>query len=506
MTLFSCKSVEKYNTRRNTAIAPEKLRKDVDFTYRKLQEFHPQLYWYISKEQLDFKFDSLKTTITQPLTPVEFYFKIQPVISQIREGHLSFRMPSERYDRAGIKNFKNKTGLFGRMNYRLESDRLFVVENKDSVQNIIPGTEILSINSEPVSKYVKRYSALITSDGKNQTFKNRYLSDAFFTLYLLDEGYKDSAQIQTSYNGQIQNLTLKRATKTEAELAKEKEAQKSTADKNTNDYEALTDTYNRTFKFISSDSTAAYMKIKTFSRLFSKRFYQQSFEKLKKSKADYLVIDIRDNYGGSLAEINNLYSYLASEPFTLIKPAKIVSKSTPLRTNFFTNTSTIGYVIKGILYPGILTAHLFSARKDREGNAFYNTRENKITQPKPDTFHGKVYLLINGGSFSASAIIAAKLKNNKRAILVGEETGGANDGTVAGFYSYQKLPHSKLELPIGLLLVQPNINFQNKDLGVKPDVEIVETLEQVIKKEDPVLDYVKAEIEIIAENKNGARK
>jgi C-terminal processing protease CtpA/Prc len=425
------------------------------------------------------------------------------VIAQIREGHLSFRIPAQRYDRAGMKNFKNKTGLFGRMNYRLEDNRLFVIENKDSVQNIRPGTEILSINNEPVSKYVNRYSALITSDGKNKTFTKHYLSDAFFTLYLLDEGYKDSARIETSYQGQIQNITLNRQTKSEADLAKEKEAKKSSAEKNTNDYEALTDTYNRTFKFIDTDSTAAYMKIRTFSQLFSKRFYQQSFAKLKKSKAEYLVIDIRGNYGGSLSEINNLYSYLAPEPFTLVKPSKIVSKSTPFKTNFFANTSPIGYVIKGILYPGVLTAHLFSVKKDKNGNAFYNTKENKITQPKADAFRGKVFLLINGGSFSASSIIAAKMKYDRRATLVGEETGGANDGTVAGFYSFQKLPNSKLQLPIGLLLVQPNISFENKDLGVKPDLEIDETLENAIRKEDPVLDYVKAEIEILKDNKDG---
>ena len=32
-------------------------------------------------------------------------------------------------------------------------------------------------------------------------------------------------------------------------------------------------------------------------------------------------------------------------------------------------------------------------------------------------------------------------------------------GTVAGIYSTQKHPNSKLKLPIGLFLVQPNIEF-----------------------------------------------
>ena len=40
-------------------------------------------------------------------------------------------------------------------------------------------------------------------------------------------------------------------------------------------------------------------------------------------------------------------------------------------------------------------------------------------------------------------------------MIIGEETGGANDGTVAGIYSTQKLPNSKLKLPIGLFWFSP---------------------------------------------------
>ncbi|WP_435526032.1 S41 family peptidase [Chryseobacterium indoltheticum] len=81
--------------------------------------------------------------------------------------------------------------------------------------------------------------------------------------------------------------------------------------------------------------------------------------------------------------------------------------------------------------------------KGKDGIAYYKMKENKPTNPKENAFKGKVYLLINGGSFSASSVISSKLKFDKRVTLVGEETGGANDGTVAGFYSYQKLPNSK---------------------------------------------------------------
>ena len=84
----SCSSIQKQNAHLNDLIAVEKLQSDVDFTYKKLQKLQPKLYWYISKNELDFKFDNLKKTITKPLTSFSFYKKISPVVCSVRQGHL----------------------------------------------------------------------------------------------------------------------------------------------------------------------------------------------------------------------------------------------------------------------------------------------------------------------------------------------------------------------------------------------------------------------------------
>ncbi len=455
---------------------------------------HPKLNWYISKKELDFKFDSLKKTIRRPLTPVQFYFKIQPVISKIREGHLSLKIPVKKIDKKEIKVLKSKKGLFGRFEYYVSDNHLYITENKDSIENIKPGTEILNINDTPVSDYLKKYRDLISSDGYNTTFQNYYLKDVFFNFYVAEKGILDSAKVETFYKDERKTVHLKRESKNKGDLEKDKAEKKRSEEKKVNDYVASTSSYNRNFKFLDQDSTVSYMKIQSFSRTFSDRFYKESFEKIKKAKSSYLVIDIRNNYGGSLDEINNLYSYLAPEPFVLIKPSQLTSKVTPLKTNYFRKSNPLQYTLKSLLYPGYFFAQAFSAYK-KDGVAYYKMKENKPTKPKKDAFNGKVYMLINGGSFSASSIISSKLKYDKRAVLVGEETGGANDGTVAGFYSYQKLPNSKIDLPIGLLLIQPNIDFTNTQKGVIPDVEIKQTLKDIVERRDVQLDWVKADIE-----------
>lgn len=499
--LASCTSIKKENKHTLSTIVPEKLHQDVDFAYHKLQEMHPKLNWYISEKELDFKFDSLKATINKPLTPAQFYFKLQPVIAKIREGHLSLRIPAKKFSKKEIKALKNKKGLFGRFEYYVSDNHLYIVENKDSIQNIQPGTEILSINDIPVSDYLKKYRQLISSDGYNTTFQNYYLKDVFFNFYVAEKGIMDSARIETFYNNERKTVHLRRESKNKGELEKDKADKKRTEEKKVNDYVAFTSSYNRNFKFLDKDSTIAYMKIQSFSRTFSDRFYKESFAKLKNSESSFLIIDIRNNYGGSLYEINQLYSYLTPEPFVLIKPSQLVSRVTPLKTNYFRKSNPLEYTYKSLAYPGYFLHQALNVYKGKDGIAYYKMKENKSTKPKENAFRGKVYVLINGGSFSASSIISSKLKFDKRVTLVGEETGGANDGTVAGFYSYQKLPNSKIDLPIGVLLVQPNITFENTQKGVLPDIEITEEMQDIINKKDPQLDWIKSDIQKLKDNK-----
>lgn len=493
LLITACGSVRKHNELQEMSIPPEKLKQDVDFAYSKIKEMHPQLFWYISQQELDRKFDSIKNTIDTPLTPLQFYFKLQPVVSDIHEGHLSLRIPSKRISKKEIRELESKKGMFSRFDYYIEGDRLFIIGNKDSIQNIKPGTEILSIDHTPVSYYIERYRKLISTDGFNTTFKPYFLKDLFFSYYVAEKGFQNQAVIETVYNGEKKIYELKRESKSEADLKKEKENKKRTDEKKINDYVALSDSYNRNFKFLDKDSTIAYIKVKSFSGVYSGKFYKNAFEKIKEAHSPYLIIDVRNNYGGSLEEIHKLYSYLSPEPYILIKPSQVNSATTPLKTNYFRKSNALQYTFKTLAYPAFFFAQTFSTYK-KDGKFYYKIKADKLSKPDKNAFTGKIFVLINGSSFSASSILTSKLKNDKRAILVGEETGGANDGTVAGFYSYQTLPNSRIDLPIGLVFVQPDITPTNTKKGVVPDIPVKETMHDIIHKKDPQLNWILDEI------------
>ena len=90
---LSCTSVSKYNEQLKTKIPVQKLHQDVDYSYKQLQKFHPDLYGYIPKDSLDHVFKTVKNQIQSPLTPAELFQKLAPAISQVRQGHLALRSP-----------------------------------------------------------------------------------------------------------------------------------------------------------------------------------------------------------------------------------------------------------------------------------------------------------------------------------------------------------------------------------------------------------------------------
>ncbi len=495
--LTSCISVKKFNERLLTPVAAEKLKEDVDYAYTNLQKLHPKLYWYISKESLDRRFSDVKNSIIKPLTPAEFYQKLGPAIADVRQGHLRLVPLERRLLKKERKALEQQKGLFSRYNFLVEEDRIFVKDNADKVPHMAVGTEILSINEVPVKEMISRYRPLINSDGYNTTFLDYSMARRWPIFFTAEKGILDSVKLQTRLEDKINTFWLKREKQTVAEKKKEEEKNRKltkTQQGKTKDYNIVTRSFNRDLQFPTADSLVAYMKIKTFSGTYSKRFYRESFRTLKKSPARYLIIDMRDNLGGSLSEINNLYSYLVPEKFRFIKDIEITRPAAMFQANYFSEFPIITKPIAIVGYPFYLVGTALSTKRTTAGYFLRNNGLFSVKSPKQDHFTGKIYVLINGSSFSAASILPSKLKDSKRAILVGEETGGANDGTVAGRYSTKKLPHSKLVLPIGLMLIQPDIEFSGNGKGVVPHQQIIPNRLQILQKKDIQLEWILQDI------------
>lgn len=500
---WNCASVKKYNSQINELKSEKQLKSDVDYIYTKLQKLHPELYWYISKKDLDYKFDSLKSTINAPMTSNEFFFKLSPIISSVKQGHMRMYPLTKRFTKKENR-ILNRKGLspLSQFGYEIFDNKLYIVKNNSTDSSIRVGSEVISVNGTKPQEVISKFKSTFTSDGFNQTFINRANCWMFPNFYYTLSGEMDSIKYELKYNDTLTNVTLIRGKnngkkvvaqdtkKTTLEKKQDKKKAKEEAKrKRQNGYNGQTKMYSKSLTFMGSDSSIAVMKITDFSRGDYRRFYSNSFKKLDSFNTKTLILDLRDNPGGRLKEICNLYSYLADSSFYFVEKMEVTTRTSFVLANYTSSTPLLIKALSFTIGLPFLAGRLIRIQKI-DDKFYFNLPESKRKYPKPNHFKGNIYVLINGGSFSASSIISSNLKGSKRAVFVGEETGGAYNGCVAGTMPLFTLPQSKLRVRFGLGLVQPYYKTELVGHGILPDAKILPTINDRIKGNDPELNWV----------------
>lgn len=189
------------------------------------------------------------------------------------------------------------------------------------------------------------------------------------------------------------------------------------------------------------DNNIGYMPIISFDEDTAKEF-RENFNELKKNNLKGLIIDLRNNPGGILEQVIDIAD-------------QILPESTIVYTN----------------------------NKKNEKQVFSADNKEEIKLP--------IVVLVNGYSASASEILSGALQDNKKAIIVGENTYGK--GLVQSFFKIND--KDALSITIAQYFT-PNGNKVNK-VGIKPDYEV--KLNENNKKIDNQLEKA---IEVLSKNIN----
>lgn len=513
----SCGTIEKHNTEVTKLHPIEDLHDDIDKVYLQLQRLHPRLYQFTPKEKLDFKFDSLKTAM-KPMTSRDFYKQLAAVTKYVGQGHMSLSPPSKKYKRKERKAFWKLEFDVNNLDFEYLDNTLIVAKAKGK-DSLLVYAEVLKVEDETPQDLIKKYKKLIPADGYNTTFQNRVAGNRFMRFYGHDKGHFDSISLTLRNTDSTFIKKYKRVAKAEKkktiDSAKtdslkvlqpkkkptkaEKKAKRLKQKKNWKDnqkygYNYETKENTRNLSFIGKDSSVALVKIQEFSRGKYKLFYEETFKVLDSLKTETLIIDLRNNFGGRLNEIMILNSYLTDKDYALINRSEVNSRIPMLKSSMSNTNSVAGKIITGIFSPIYIIHNLLKTRK-KDGQLYYKFRAAKEQEPNPLNFKGKVYVLINGNSFSASSILSAQLKGSNRATFVGEETGGAYNGTVAGLYKIYELPNTKVRARIGLMHIDTKFKIEPDGFGVKPDIEIFPSYQNRIDGVDPELEWVLKDVE-----------
>lgn len=500
-SLAACVSTKKYNYKLIVKHPINQLKTDLAIVKTSLEQAHPGLYWYISKEKLDFKFDSIQNSIKDSMPSLAFYKMVAPIVSEVKCGHTRLFYPKLKLSKKENNKEQKKGELpLKTLEYKVEDDKIFVVANKNKTLNGIKlGAQIISIDSVPVKQILANIKQLFTPDGYNLTFHNEVLNKVFSSYYYLAFAKKDSNLLVIKDSLGLRTVWLKpKKPKKEEERSKikltkqqKKEALAKKIFKHNNKYKGLDENQQPLldFKIDTTLKNTAILKVKSFGLAYSStnKFFKETFKSIAENKIENLVLDLRGNMGGNLFNNHLLFRYLYNKPHQFTGRAD-------MKTRYFYNQKYIQksfteHILNIVTYPAIQ----LSIKKDSLGYYKKFTIKNDGKELK-NHFDGNLTVLINGLSFSATSLLAANLQSVNRGYFIGEETGGGYNQCSGGTIPYIVLPNTGLKLRLPLVAVKIVKTRALVGRGVFPDLEIKQTIDDVLKGNDVVMEKAKNKI------------
>ena len=446
--------------------APEKLQQDYTIFRNILEDSHPSLYWYTTKDSLNYYFDNGYSQIKDSMTIPQFRTLLSYTISKINCGHTSvgYSKDYNRYlDTAKIKLFP--------LNIKLWGDTMVVTANINRRDSVLKrGVVIKSINGKTQQQLRDSLFNYIVTDGYSMSGKYQSLSSDFnfgswykniFGLpSTLDINYIDSAGNEREITEPVYDPIndTARLQRKPLEQRNEKKFKK--------EHQFFT-SLSRNLQLDTAGSTA-YMTVNTFARGFQlKKFFRKSFRTIDEKHIQSLVIDVRSNGGGDATNSTLLTQFLINKKFKLADSLYAISR----------HSKYDKYINKSFLYRMLM---VFVTRKREDGKYHFGYFEKHYYEPKTNHhFNGDTYILIGGNSFSATTLFAGSLKGQKNITLIGEETGGAYYGNTAWMIPDVTLPNTKLRFRLPKFHLVVNKNWVKDGRGVLPDVVVVPTTKAI---------------------------
>ena len=190
---------------------------------------------------------------------------------------------------------------------------------------------------------------------------------------------------------------------------------------------------------------AAVLRVPTFADGPGQPFKEwlaETFTAITGQSFTHLVVDLRDNEGGRDEYALLLLTYLMKKPFRYHTSLRAAAD----------HFSFLAYTSPGESFNATLAGIV---RKDSAGKFMLSAAHPTLGlhQPDPGAFQGKVFLLINGNTFSAAADVAALAQAHRQGVLIGQESGGAAAGNTSNGELLLTLPHSGIRVNIPLFEV-----------------------------------------------------
>jgi len=395
----------------------ELLRKDVLYALEQIALIHPDPYARVDKQKFDQLANQRLAELRHPMTLRQFYLLLAPLIKEMKDAHTYLHLLPARWPQLPLA-------------LSLEDDgRLYVVSNLGGARQIPIGATITAIDGASIDYLMSRMWQL--ANAETESGKRRWLQVNFSRL-LEHLGHRGPV-FTIEYEWRGQHL-----------VAQVNGLPPSSP---------IRDNFSM-YGFSKLSERTALLWFNDFAEEPSAfaRFLAQKFAMMKQQNIKRLIIDLRFNDGGTVANMQRLASYLTSEVRQWHRRS-VMRASEPLRQQFFTATKVsrkanawAGLRWLPLEWTNLLQQKLFWS----DGGALVSMELPPVSPAQSDNFanrEGKVWVVSNGYCYSACATFIALTNQYHWGKTLGEAAGSL----VATQFAYPVeivLPNSGLTLSV----------------------------------------------------------
>lgn len=405
-------------------LPPAALREDFDVLRRALAEAHGGYDRFAPRAEVDRRIEAHRARLDHPMDAAAFATILEEALAELRDGHARLELDS-----------LTAAALAGApllpLRVALEGERLVVMSNETPDDSTIaPGMELLRVNGRDVAEIVARLLPGVSGDGFIETGRRAVLARELPRRLWLHGVRGDSfALVARDARGRTVRATLPGVPE------RERAGARNPVNARLRDALARLEAPPGNVSLELFGDSAARLRVRAFGGEDFPARLDSAFRTLRERRTPGLVLDLRGNGGGVDEYGALLISHFLAEPFRYfdrIRVATVAPSFATWKASTFEDLRAGtapdpagGFLVAPSLHPGV-------------------GEQRAATEP----YRGRLVVLIDGGSFSTTADVAAQLRSRGRATFVGEETGGGYDGNTSGLNALVVLPHSRLRTKV----------------------------------------------------------
>ncbi len=387
---------------------------DLSYLRNKIEEIHPHRFFAITEQQEVALFDSIRGEVKGPISIAAFYNCVARYSTCFKDGHTfpSMRLVEQWYE-ASLGH--GNTVLPVEIDFREDWWYLKAIYN-DQHPDLI-GSKLLSVNGIDATDIIERFQQYYAKRAHLLDNAHARLFRAYFWKAFGD--YRSWALAYELPNGQ--RFTLEMPGLSAMEWNAWKRSAKGSV--------AMTPPY--TFQYLFEEKVGLLtINFMGEAERFD-LFVREVFRELKERSIQYLVIDMRQNGGGTSRIGDALYAYLSNKPYL---DGKMYVKTSRTIKEWY-RSQRQGHPLYDLVTNGADGALIL-----------YPDTVPVVPAPVDFPFRGKTFLMTSKKTFSSGHMFVGNFKCNDIGVVVGQETGQATK-TVGDAFNF-RLPHSGIDISV----------------------------------------------------------